>query len=474
MNRPRLNRASLSTRVMAFVAITVGASFALCGWLVEGSIERHFADQDIDELYVMTNAVAAVLQSTSNTPASLAAALPHAIAGHHGVYYLVSDAQGRTLYQAPGANLEIPSDTLAENESSSIEQVGIWYDGDRSFRGAKAVINLAGQRYSIVTAIDISFHRRFLEQLRWTLWLIMTGAGAITLLAGWYGVHQGHAPLRKLGDNMRSIQTDRLDVRMDPDSVPKDLQGLVLAFNAMIGQLESSFERLTNFTADIAHELRTPLTNLITQTQVALNQSRTVAEYRELLYQNLEEQEHLARMVRDMLWLAKSDHGLITPVLADLRVGEEVGKLFEFFEALADERQVSLVLQGEDCSVRADRDLLRQVLSNLLSNAIRHTPKGNTVTVRVAKGPKRILVSVCNPGERIAVEHLVHIFERFYRTEFSRNRHSDGAGLGLAIAKSIVELHGGGIDAASTDGETTFSIWLPENTLIAAERLGLT
>jgi len=461
MYRDRLRRVSLATRVMAFVAIAVGASFALCGWLVESSIERHFAEQDSDELRVMTKAVADVLHRGAEPPASLATALSHAVSGRHGVFYRVADATGQTLYQTPNIDLESAARTLLENDVSRVVHVGVWFAGERGFRGAKATTEVQGQRYSIVTAVDISFHERFLDRLRWTLWLIMGGSAAISLLAGWWGVHQGHIPLRQLGDRMRTVQTDHLDVRFDPDDVPIDLRRLVVAFNDMVEQLETSFARLSDFSADIAHELRTPLTNLITQTQVALSQSRTLPEYRELLYQNLEEQERLARMVSDMLWLAKSDHGLIKPVMVDLDIANEVRTLFEFFEAWADERRVALVLNGGSCTVGADRDLLRQVLSNLLANAIRHTPERCNVTVNIATEGQRAIISVCNPGEGIAAQHLGHIFERFYRADAFRTRHSAGAGLGLAITRSIVEVHGGGIEATSTGNETTFRFWLP-------------
>ena len=230
----------------------------------------------------------------------------------------------------------------------------------------------------------------------------------------------------------------------------------------MIGRLEDSFTRLSHFSADIAHELRTPLTNLITQTQVGLGKARTSEEYRELLYSNLEEQERLAKMVNEMLWLAKSDHGLLKPVQVPLNLAGEVNELFDFFEALAEERQIQLVLEGQAPPFQGDKAMVRRAISNLLSNALRHTPSGEKVLVRLAQlSEHQVSLSVQNPGPEIPAEHLPRMFDRFYRVDPSRARQSEGAGLGLAIVRSIVEAHGGRAEVASSSNKTTFTLLFP-------------
>ena len=337
--------------------------------------------------------------------------------------------------------------------------------GWRGFRRLLSFLDgktLVPQNYRIVAAIDMDFHIHFLENFRRSLWMIMVLAGAVTLLAAWYGVRQGHAPLRELSATMSDIQADRLHVRLDPNTVPRELQNLVCSFNHMIGRLEDSFVRLSYFSADIAHELRTPLTNLITQTQVGLGKSRSLEEYRELLYSNLEEQERLTKMVNDMLWLAQSEHGLLKPVWEPLDLAREVRELFDFFEALAEEKHIQLVLEGKAPIIQGDRAMLRRALSNLLSNAIRHTPVGRSVLIRLdSSGEGRALLSVQNPGPEIPAEHLLRIFDRFYRVDPSRQRQSEGAGLGLAIVKSIVEAHEGNIAVISERGVTRFTIRFP-------------
>lgn len=453
---------SLAARVMVFVGLTIGVSLILIGNLVLSAVELHFAEQDAGELAVMTEAVVKALHDGDTDSAQLSVSLADAISGHHGVFFQVRDAQGDAIYSMPGADLSQAADTLTPASEIDAGNVQTWQEGDKTFRGVLTLNEVMGQNYLITTAIDMGFHLEFLRSFRRSLWLIMSLAGAITLLAAWYGVHQAHAPLRALSDRIGDIQADRLHVRLDPSSVPSELQGLVTSFNHMIGRLEDSFTRLSHFSADIAHELRTPLTNLITQTQVGLGKTRAPEEYRELLYSSLEEQERLAKMVNDMLWLAKSDHGQLKPVQIPLDLVSEVHELFDFFEALAEERQICLALEGQAPTIQGDRAMLRQAISNLLSNAIRYTPSGEKVLVRLAQPLEHeVSLSVQNPGPEIPAKHLPNIFDRFYRAAPARTRQNEGAGLGLAIVRSIVEVHGGRAEAASSPNKTTFTLFFP-------------
>ncbi|WP_332888882.1 MULTISPECIES: heavy metal sensor histidine kinase [Haliea] len=465
MTRTERQPLSLAARVMVFVALAIGCSLFLIGNLVLNAVDRHFAEQDADELAVMSEAVVDALHIGAGDPKRLNVALAGAISGHHGVYFQVMSQSGDVLYGTPGADLSQMAATANPTTAIHANDLEIWHDNGSTLRGALTQVEVMGEIYAVTTAIDIGFHLQFLQSFRRTLWLIMSLAGGITLLAAWYGVYQAHAPLRGFSERMGDIQADRLHVRLDPSIAPTELQGLVTSFNHMIGRLEDSFARLSHFSADIAHELRTPLTNLITQTQVGLGRARSLEEYRELLYSNLEEQERLAKMVNDMLWLAKSDHGLLKPVEVTLNLASEASELFDFFGALAEERQIVLALEGQVPTIQGDRAMLRRAISNLLSNAIRHTPSGGRVQIRLAAASNHeVSLSVQNPGPGIPAEHLAKIFDRFYRVDPSRTRQSEGAGLGLAIVRSIVKAHGGRVEAASAQNKTTFTLFLPYTT----------
>jgi two-component system heavy metal sensor histidine kinase CusS len=259
----------------------------------------------------------------------------------------------------------------------------------------------------------------------------------------------------------RNITVSRLSERLQTDTSPVELRDLATAFNGMLSRLEDSFRRLSEFSSAIAHELRTPIANMMTQTPVALSRTRTADECREVLYSNAEEFDRLARMISDMPFLAKADHGLIVPQSEPIELATEVRDLFEFYDALADDQGIKLALAGQG-EVSGDRLMIRRVVSNLLSNAINHTPRGGQVNVRIQRagsGVVRLLVE--SPGEGIAPQHLLRIFDRFYRVDPSRQRSTDGAGLGLAIARSIVTAHNGTVRAFSADGLTRFEILLP-------------
>jgi two-component system heavy metal sensor histidine kinase CusS len=262
-------------------------------------------------------------------------------------------------------------------------------------------------------------------------------------------------------DVAQRTSATRLDVHVPIDNVPAELRGLARAFNDMVARLADSFRQLSDFSSDLAHEMRTPVSNLVTQTEVALSRTRSADEYREVLYSNLEEYARLTRTISDMLFLAKSDHGAVILRTEAVDLVTETQELFEFFAALADEREVTLALQGNGV-IRGERLMVRRVISNLLSNAIRHSPAKGEVRVDVSPlETGGVRLAVTNPGE-IPAQHLPRLFDRFYRVDASRRRTSEGAGLGLAITRSIVLAHGGSISVASSGGETRFEIMWAE------------
>lgn len=463
---PHKNRpVSLTLRVLLFVSIAIGLSLFLTASLVISSVNHHFMEQDAAELQVITQSIETVLKQSSsanqNTNA-LKDALSHAVSGHHSVYYQVESSQQPLLFRSNNTDFTQTTESLKPFQTIDTDSLRIWQSDGKTYRGAITTLSENGVSFRVTAAVDMGFHLQFLNKFRQSLWLIMLGTGAATLLITWLGIRQGHRPLRGLSNSLHEIETSHLHLRIDTATLPIELLELAQSFNHMIGRLEEGFERLSHFSSDIAHELRTPLTNLITQTQVTLNKTREPKVYRELIYSNLEELERLTKMVSDMLWLAKCDNDLIKPVMEPLDLTEEIGILFDFFEALAEEKQIVLILEGEQPNIMGDRSLLRRALSNLLSNAIRHTPHGKNVVVKLtASADKTACISITNPSDNIPSEHLSKLFDRFYRIDPSRQQQSEGTGLGLAITKSIIESHGGSISVNSNNENVTFSALLP-------------
>jgi two-component system heavy metal sensor histidine kinase CusS len=243
--------------------------------------------------------------------------------------------------------------------------------------------------------------------------------------------------------------------------VPGELQGLAQSFNAMLQRLDDDFVRLSSFSSDIAHELRTPISNLITHTEVVLSRPRRSEEYHEALYSNLEELQRMAKMVEEMLFIAKADNALIVPERQPVEMNRLVRQLFEYYELLAEEDGISLCCNGQG-TLMGDVSMLRRALSNLLSNAIRHSVEGGTVTVDIYTGGQSLEVSVSNVGPVIPPEHIERLFDRFYRADPARREgHSSHAGLGLAISRSIVQSHGGTLACESSEASTRFTALFP-------------
>ena len=454
--------ASLALRVTAWVGVATTLTFVLAAWALEVSIEAHFAGQDLGQLRPVAQTLRLALDDAEAGEGvdTLRQRFSQTISDHHEVYFRVESGEGRVLFDATPAGLAERAHADPPTSTLDASALRIWRVGGHSYRGA--VLRVDHDTVILATAID--YHLHYLAALRRALWLGMLAASAFSVLVAWLAVRQGHAPIRRIGARMREVSSERLDVRLDPEKVPVELAGLVDSFNAMLERIGQSFERLSNFSADIAHELRTPVTNLRTQTQVALSRARSAEDYREILYSNLEEYERMSAMIGDMLFLAQADHQLLRPEHAEVDLVAEVRELFEFFEAWAEERGVRLDLQGDTLRVHGDRAMLRRAISNLLSNAVRHTESGGTVEVRLRNhGPGGAELEIRNPGVEIPASQLPLLFDRFYRVDPSRQRRGEGAGLGLAIVKSIVEAHGGSVGVSSAQGFTRFWIRLPSS-----------
>ena len=437
------------------------------GWMIERSITEHFVRQDVDEL----NAVVYALQHTVATlppdvePEELERRLTDAISGHHNAHYYISDDAGQRIYQSPGSDLQRFSRLAPPVDKVAIDTVGIWKNHGETLRGAVVALESNGlggtDALKLTVATNIDFHLYYLDDFRNYLRLVTMAACLIAILAIWFAVYQGHAPIRRISREIRRIGSDQLHTRLDPDAVPRELVELAVSFNEMLGRLEDVFQRLSAFSGDIAHELRTPITNLKTQTEVALSHARSVEQYQEVLYSNLEEYERMAHMIGDMLFLAQADNKLLKPERVKIDLDAEMRILFDYFSAWAEEKNVRLELEGEPVWMTGDRLMMRRGLSNLLSNAIRYTPVGSRVIATLSIDGTSACINIFNAGEPIPAEHLPHIFDRFYRPDASRQRSSEGAGLGLAITRSIIEAHGGSISVQSDRKGTTFKVQVP-------------
>jgi two-component system heavy metal sensor histidine kinase CusS len=314
---------------------------------------------------------------------------------------------------------------------------------------------VATERWRIQGAFDVSTDEDLLARYRFDIGAVLLVGLLVAATIAVVITRRGLRPLANITRATERIRAQQLQERIRSGPWPSELVSLAAAFDQMLDRLQESFERLSQFSADLAHELRSPINNLLGEAQVALSQERSAAEYARVLHSALEEHGRLARMIDSMLFLAQADQARAAPSLASLDAGAELRKVAEFYQALADEQGVELVCTGR-CEILADPLLLRRALSNLLSNALKHTPRGGRVTLHAADIlPDERSLSVIDTGSGIAAEHLPKIADRFYRVDPSRANSQAGAGLGLAIVKSIMELHDGRLRVDSAVGRGT-------------------
>lgn len=468
---------SLATRLTFFISLATIIAFAAFTGIMLYSVEKHFAEQDVNDLK-QVNATLNTLLTAPDTPEALKINnISSALASYRNIAVLLRSPDNPQLYHSPnGPDLsailatqdfaqELKSQRMFRWEGSNMPPMPGHEASARpttTYRVIASTIHAGDRTYTLLIALSIDFHLHYLDELKRNLMMIAAVISLMIIGIVLIAVRKGHQPLRNVSMRIKNITSENLDVRLEPERVPIELEQLVVSFNQMIGRIEDVFRRQANFSADIAHEMRTPITNLVTQTEIALSQPRTVKELEDVLYSSLEEYNRMAKMVSDMLFLAQADENLLVPERMPLDLQTETMKVFEFFEAWAEEREVRLNFVGSSVLIEGDPLMIRRVINNLLSNAIRYTPRGMSVTVQASEDNDRIVYRVENPGTPILPEHLPRLFDRFYRVDPSRQRKGENSGIGLAIVKSIVRAHGGRIHVTSDTVATRFIIELPK------------
>lgn len=467
---PRRRALPLTWRLVRGYTMGVVLTLSVVALFLHRSLRHSF---EVEDAQLLSDNVAAVRREILKHPGDLheAGEIITASAGQRDVekyYGRLMDATGKVLIETPGIrDLSPPASAFPRpvpvNEPTAAVTLARSPGGVDLFLQAALVDNGPGNEplhYQIV--FDASHVGRWLAGYTRTLGLMIAVATVASAVLGWIITRRGLTPLRDITDTVHRVTAAGLDERLGTKPWPKELSALAAEFDRMLERLRISFDRLSQFTADAAHEFRTPLNNLMGATSLLLTRDRTAAEYREALEANIEEYERLNRMIERLLFLARADHVPSLVNRQQLDAAHEAHEIVDFFSALAEEKGVALHVTGAG-SVSADEALLRIVLTNLVSNALRHTPRGGGITIHIA--PANVAgtsISVADTGSGIAGEHLHRIFDRFYRADAARGEGSEGAGLGLALVHSILNLHGGDVTVESTQGAgTTFRLSFP-------------
>jgi two-component system heavy metal sensor histidine kinase CusS len=458
---PRNARAwSLAAGLTAWYA---GSAFALVlvatGYLYWASVSN--LDREDDQLLGdRVRGLRAVLQNRPGDLAAIHQEVEEEEAHERTrVHLRILDEAGQVVIQTPGMDQLLPSSSFPAPAAEPGTGTDIDSVQGRPFR-ALAVSGADGspQRSAKVVqlAMDRSLEMELYAKYRKNLLLVLGAALVFCAVVGYQIARRGLRPIYQITATARHIRPTNLGERITPAGLPAELLALADTFNQMLDRLEESFTRLSRFSADIAHELRTPVYSLRGEIEVALSQSRTPEEYREVLGSNLEECGRLTHLIDRLLFLARAENPETQINKESCDVELELATICEFYGLSANEAGVQLsIIVVPKVQADLDRSLFRRAVGNLVANALTHTPAGGSVTVAASGDGISTRIEVADTGCGIPAIHLPHVFERFYRADSTRSSQKGGVGLGLAIVRSIVELHGGTVEIASEVGRGT-------------------
>ncbi len=328
-----------------------------------------------------------------------------------------------------------------------------------------------GSRFLVETGAPYDAIESVLHGLLLTLVLGLPVIVALSIGGGYFVMRRALKPVDALTESAERITSRNLNERLPIVATGDELERLSVSLNSMVARLDAAFTHIRRFSADASHELRTPLTVLRGELEAVAQEPHLTAEMREMIGSALEETERLAKIVESLLVISRLDAGEARMERARFDLAELMAATIEQLRLLAEDKDITLVSDAQGTvEVEGDRARLKQVVVNLVDNAIKYTPAGGRVEVRVTREDDHALLEVNDTGVGVPAEALPHIFERFYRVDKARSRAVGGTGLGLAIVKSICTAHGGRVKVESTENKgSRFQVQLPAPS--AASRL---
>jgi len=378
------------------------------------------------------------------------------------------DQDWTLLYKSVRLAEPIPvSDEVKRVASHSIGMVAhdaTGTDGTR-YRMATLRIDRQGQ-FLCYAQIAVKIEERDAPLASVIIWL--AGGSVVALVLAGFGLahllRQWSAPVAALSETAEKLNLGTLGrQRLFAPADAPELSRLADSFNRLLDRVEAAHASQFRFVADASHELRTPLTILRGEIEVALRRPRSPGEYADVLNSSREEIERLSRLTENLLTLARADAGQALVRREPVDLAEVARDACRKLAPLSGQRSVTLCCEAaQPVPVSGDSVALEQILLNLIENALRYTPAGESASVTITRNGAEAIAEVADHGSGIAAEHLPHLFDRFYRVDKARSRDFGGAGLGLSIVKTLAEAHGGTVGVRSEVGRgSTFIVRLP-------------
>jgi two-component system heavy metal sensor histidine kinase CusS len=446
----RTERRSIAWQLILLFTVATALLLACGLGVFYAIVVRHAFAEDNAVLADKVAALRADLHESG--PNVFAEELKDRNAGEHTAYWIrMLDSQGRTYAETPGMDRSLAPEIFPPPQKSTSTVGGLknYRTGSKLFSLIAFNEESGSEPYTLQVAQDRSSDERVERNFAVLFMVVLCGSVLASALIAVIVTKRGLRPLQEMTQSLARVGPTHLKERVTPTNWPRELKPLAIAFDDMLKRLDDSFTRLSQFSADLAHELRTPIANMIGEAQVALIRDRTAGEYRETIESTVVECERLSRIVDNLLFVARVDAAREPIARKRFDVRAAVEKIAAFYQTIADDHHVTIDCIGHG-QIFADPDLLERAVGNLLDNALRFTPENGSIQIALSEHDSDFEVAVSDNGCGIAPEHLPRVFDRFYRAESSRG--SDGAGLGLALVKSIVDLHGGSASIHSEVG----------------------
>jgi heavy metal sensor kinase len=392
----------------------------------------------------------------------------------------ISDELGRTIYTSKNAGTLAPPPRISFDEST-VETVPVDREettpdkdrlqivaiGYRLGNGARYVVEVGAPENHVFDSLNGLL---LTLSLGFPIFIGLTSVGAYVLLG------RALRPVDEIVRSAERITLQNLSQRLPVSPTGDEVERLSLALNRMIQRLDEAFQVTSRFSADASHELRTPLTIMRGELEALLKEGRLNEEHTGQVESVLEEAERLTQIVEGLLTISRLDAGESQMSKDPVDLSDLVSTTVEQMKLLAEDKSLAVVCETRrDVMVEANEVRLRQVVVNLLDNAIKYTPEGGKIAVRVKAEPHWAVLEVADNGIGISGEALPRVFDRFYRSEQVEARKARGTGLGLSMVQSIVEAHGGKVTVESSENEgSTFRVELPRLELHMAQKLNVT
>ncbi|WKL15550.1 heavy metal sensor histidine kinase [Comamonas testosteroni] len=437
-------------------ALASAVLFALMGFYVFNALQREVAYRDDIALLGRIERIEDIIRDNKNIDylKNQPKLYSNMLGNRDNALWIIGES-GDLLIEVNPENL--PTPLIGELKPTSLFTT----TGGNPARMAWSRVSNGDSNVFIIASKLLAEREQMMAAYRWNLGAAWLVGVLLAFAVGWEVVRRGLLPLHRLSQQAAAVSPQHLGLRLDAQKQPQELQALTVALNSMLARLEEGYSKLSQFSEDLAHEMRTPLNNLMIQNQLALSESRTFDEYEQLLDSQQEEYERLARMIDNMLFLARAEKQDSTLHLESVDLEKLSQQLAGYFEGMAQERgmRIETVAHGH---LLADNGLIRRALANLLANAIRYGEESTVITLSCnTQAAQWLDIEVLNQGVPIGEEQLPRIFDRFYRCDASRSHPDDSGGLGLAIVRSIMHMHGGEVIVNNSSAGTQFTLRFP-------------